>query len=145
MEPPRCVKHVQRLNGKVTALGRFISRSAERCLPFFKILKKANTFEWSEECVKAFEELKAYLGQPPLLCSPVQGETLYLFLAATDYAVAGVLVREEGSVQKPIYYCSKALSDVETRYRNEEKLVYALLVSARKLRAYFTAHPIVCE
>ena len=145
MTPPKCIKDVQKLNGRITALGRFISRSAERCLPFFKTLKGGkdkDSFKWGADCDKAFEEVKAYLGQPPLLSSPVPGEELFLFLAATDLAVAAVLVREECNSQKPVYYVSKALSAVESRYLNAEKLAYALLVAARKLRAYFSAHPI---
>ncbi len=50
MTPPRTVKEVQRFTGRVAALGRFVSRSAERCLPFFKILKRPKDFQWSEEC-----------------------------------------------------------------------------------------------
>src|SRR5215471_16650441 len=44
MRPPSTRKEVQQLNGKVAALSRFISKSAERCLPFFKILRQAKTF-----------------------------------------------------------------------------------------------------
>ena len=65
MKPPRNVKEVQSLNGKVAALNRFVSRATDKCLPFFRTLKKS--FEWTDECQQAFEELKAYLSAPPLL------------------------------------------------------------------------------
>ena len=65
MTPPRNVKEVQSLNGKVAVLNRFVSRATDKCLPFFRILKKS--FEWTDECQQAFEELKAYLSAPPLL------------------------------------------------------------------------------
>ena len=48
LEPPRTVKAVQRLNGKVVALNRFVSKATDKCLPFFRILKKS--FEWMDEC-----------------------------------------------------------------------------------------------
>ena len=70
------------------------------------------------------------------------GEVLFLYLAASDLAVAAVLVREENNKQLPVYYVSKALSDTEARYMNAEKLAYSLVIAARKLRAYFEAHPI---
>jgi hypothetical protein len=65
MQSPRNINQVQQLTGKITALNRFISRSTDKCLPFFSVLKKA--FKWSEDCEKAFEQLKKYLSSPPLL------------------------------------------------------------------------------
>ena len=65
MTPPRNVKEVQSLNGKVAVLNRFVWRATDKCLPFFRTLKKS--FEWTVECQRAFEELKAYLSAPPLL------------------------------------------------------------------------------
>ena len=41
MKPPRNVKEVQSLNGKVAALNRFVSRATDKCLPFFRTLKKS--------------------------------------------------------------------------------------------------------
>ena len=65
LEPPRTVKEVQSLNGKIAALNRFISKATDKCLPFFRILRKS--FEWTDECQKAFEDLEKYLSSPPLL------------------------------------------------------------------------------
>ena len=48
MTPPRNVKEVQSLNGKVAALNRFVLRATDKCLPFFRTLKKS--FEWTDEC-----------------------------------------------------------------------------------------------
>uniref|UniRef100_A0A2N9HJY0 RNA-directed DNA polymerase n=1 Tax=Fagus sylvatica TaxID=28930 RepID=A0A2N9HJY0_FAGSY len=62
MTPPKTVKEVQSLTGKAAALNRFVSRSTDKCLPFFKILRKA--FQWTEECQQAFEELKERVQKP---------------------------------------------------------------------------------
>ena len=48
LEPPRMVKAVQSLNGKVAALNRFLSKVTDKCLPFFRVLRKS--FEWMDEC-----------------------------------------------------------------------------------------------
>ena len=48
MAPPRNVKEVQSLNGKIAALNRFVSRATDKCLPFFRMLKRS--FEWTAEC-----------------------------------------------------------------------------------------------
>ena len=65
MAPPKNMKEVQSLSGKVVALNRFMSRATNKCLPFFHTLKKS--FELTADCQQAFEDLKAYLSSPPLL------------------------------------------------------------------------------
>ena len=94
--PPRNVKEVQSLNGKVAALNRFMSRATDKCLPFFRTLKKS--IEWTAECQQAFEELKAYLSAPPLLSASQLGEELFLYLAISPAAVSATLIKEEEKV-----------------------------------------------
>uniref|UniRef100_A0A2N9EZK9 Reverse transcriptase domain-containing protein n=1 Tax=Fagus sylvatica TaxID=28930 RepID=A0A2N9EZK9_FAGSY len=141
MQPPKNTKDVQRLTGRIAALNRFMSRSTDKCLPFFKTLKKA--FEWTDECQRAFEELKRYLTEPPLLSPSKQGEELYLYLAVSPTAVSSALIQEEEKRQLPVYYTSRALRGAEERYPPMEKLAFALVTAARKLCPYFQAHTIV--
>ena len=54
LQPPQNPKEVQKLIGMTAALNRFISRSADRCKPFFQLLNKWKRFEWTEECALAF-------------------------------------------------------------------------------------------
>ena len=104
---------------------------------FSKFLK---AFEWTDDCQRAFEDLKAYLTSAPLLSPSALEEELYLYLAITPHAVSSALVREEGRVQKPVYYTSKALRGAEARYPQIENLSFALITASRKLRHYFQAH-----
>ncbi|KAK3021186.1 hypothetical protein RJ639_045564 [Escallonia herrerae] len=104
---------------------------------------KAKDFEWTEECQKSFKELKRYLSSPPLLTKPVTGEDLFLYLSISEVAVSTVLIREEEGKQRPVYYISKVLQDVKTRYPRIDKVALALVTSARKLRPYFQSHTIV--
>ncbi|KAI3448580.1 hypothetical protein Pfo_005245 [Paulownia fortunei] len=143
MAPPNSINKVQQLTGRIAALSRFISRSAERSLPFFKILRKADKFEWTEECQRAFDELKNFLAELPLLTKPVQGELLYVYLSVGTSAVSSVLLREERAKQKPIYYVSKLLRGAEIKYPEIEKGGLALITTARRLRPYFLSHKIV--
>ena len=119
MVPPRNVKEVQSLNGKIAALNRFVSRAIDKCLPFLCTLKKS--FEWTVECQQAFEELKAYLSSPSLLSPSQPGEELFLYLAVSPTAVSAALIREEDRVQKHVYYASRAFHGVEERYPSMEK------------------------
>uniref|UniRef100_A0A2N9IZ99 Uncharacterized protein n=1 Tax=Fagus sylvatica TaxID=28930 RepID=A0A2N9IZ99_FAGSY len=104
---------------------------------------KEKAFEWTDECQQAFEELKKYLTEPPLLSPSKQGEELYLYLAVSPTAVSSALIREEERRQLPVYYTSRALRGAEERYPPMEKLAFALVTAARKLRPYFQAHTIV--
>ncbi|KAL0411327.1 UNVERIFIED_CONTAM: hypothetical protein Slati_3722400 [Sesamum latifolium] len=83
MGPPTNVNEVQRLTGRIAALSRFISKSAEKGLPFFKTLMKVKNFEWTKECQQAFDDLKTYLAKLPLLVKPIPGDTLYLYISST--------------------------------------------------------------
>ena len=96
MKPPQNVKEVQSLTGRVAAFNRFVSKATDKCLPFFRVLKKA--FEWTDECQRAFQDLKTYLTAAPLLSPSVLGEELYLYLVVTSHAVSSVLIREKGRV-----------------------------------------------
>lgn len=59
---PRCIKDVQHMNGCMAALGRFVSKSAEKYLPFFKALKSSkNGFEWTPECSLVWKNLKSHI------------------------------------------------------------------------------------
>ena len=140
MKPLQNIKEIQSLTGRVAALNMFVSKATDKCLPFFKVLKKK--FKWTDECQRAFEDLKAYLTMAPLLSSSVVGEELYLYLAVTSHVVSSALIREEDKVQKPVYYTSKALREAEGRYPQMEKLAIILITASRKLRHYFQAHVI---
>jgi hypothetical protein len=70
MQPPAHIKDVQKLTGCLAALSRFISRLAERALPFFKLLQKFRPFVWTNDAEEAFHELKKYLTSPPVMVAP---------------------------------------------------------------------------
>ncbi|CAA7017902.1 unnamed protein product [Microthlaspi erraticum] len=95
MTSPKTKREVQRLTGRVAALNHFISRSTDKCLPFYDTLRGNKKFEWDEKCEKACQELKEYLANPPILAKPVEGEPLFLYIAVSSTAVSDVLVREE--------------------------------------------------
>ena len=143
LHPPRNPKEVQRLTGMATTLNKFILRSADMCRPFFQLLHKWKDFRWTEECVIAFEDLKQYLSNPPILSKPEKEEVLYAYLAVTDYVANLVLVRNNDRIQRPIYYVSKYLQEAETRYLPLEKAVLAIVHAIRKLPSYFQAHTIM--
>ena len=141
LEPLRMVKEVQSLIGKIATLNKFVSKAMEKCLPFFCSLRKS--FEWTDECQMAFDNLKAYLSSPPLLSPSKPGEEHYLYLAILQAAVNTALVRKEERSQRPVYFTSRAFRGAEEWYPQMEKLAFALITAAQKLKPYFQAHSIV--
>jgi len=141
MTSPKTIKEVQKLTGRIAALNRFVSKTMDKCLPFFKTLKQA--FTWTDECEAAFQELKRYLSNPPLLNPSKEGENLYLYLAVSATIVNTALIREEDRKQFIVYYVSQAFQGAEVKYPRIEKIVFALIVASRKLRPYFQVNPIL--
>ena len=119
------------------ALNRFISRSADRCRPFFLLLHKWKGFEWTEECSIAFQQLKEYLSRPPIVSSPKVDKVLFAYLAVASHAVSFVLIRIDSGIQRPVYYVSKSLYEAEVRYLSLENAILAVVHAIQKLLHYF--------
>ncbi|XP_019181978.1 PREDICTED: uncharacterized protein LOC109177132 [Ipomoea nil] len=124
MQPPSTVKDLQRLTGRLAALSRFLSKAADKTVPFFEAMKKKEGFAWTADIIH----------------SP--GGPLFLYLITSPKAVGSVLVREEERAQHPVYYVSRSLKAAETRYTALKKIVYALVITVRKLAPYFQAHAV---
>jgi hypothetical protein len=130
----------------MAALNRFISRLSKKGLPFFKLIKKTDKFEWTEEAKEAFESLKIYLTSSPILMPPKKKDMM-LYISATSTMVSAAIVveREEGhvyKVQRSVYYISEVLAYSKIWYPHVQKLLYALLITSCKLRYYFESHKI---
>jgi ribonuclease HI len=148
MEASATIKDVQKLIGCMAALNRFISRLGERGLTFFKLLKRQDKFQWTDEAERALQHLKQHLQSPPILTAPLLGEDLLLYITATTHVISSTIVverSEEGhafGVQRPMYFVSEVLSESKLRYPVVQKLLYATLITSRKLRHYFDEYKI---
>ncbi|XP_072076630.1 uncharacterized protein [Arachis hypogaea] len=84
MTNPKNLNDIQKLTGWLTVLSRFLGASAQKALPFFKLMKKGGPFNWEAKCEEAFQHFKRVLAEPPVLAKPQTGETLYLYLSITE-------------------------------------------------------------
>jgi hypothetical protein len=147
MGPIKNLKGVQRVSGSLAASSPFIARLGERSPPLYKLMK-SDHFTWTPEAQEALESFKNMLKSPPILTALIPEEPMLLYISATTQVVSAALVveREEPErsqkVQQPVYFVSEVLSNSKMRYRQMQKLVYAILMTKRKLRHYFDAHPI---
>ncbi|XP_056697443.1 uncharacterized protein [Spinacia oleracea] len=127
-----------RLNPK-----KFLSGAGDKCHYFFKAIRKKVKFEWSDEAEAALVKLKDHLHTLPRLVSPLQGETLYMYLAVSEHSLSAVLLTEREGVQMPVYFVSHVLQNAKIRYPTVEKFGLALFIASKKLRPYFLAHTLV--
>ena len=106
-------------------------------------MNKWKGFEWSEDCVLAFQQLKEYLSRPPIMSSPEADEVLFAYIAVASHAVSLVLIRVDNGIQQPVYYVSKSLHEVEVRYLPLEKAILAVVHATRKLPHHFQTHTVI--
>ncbi|GJS27231.1 reverse transcriptase domain-containing protein [Tanacetum coccineum] len=120
---PRCIKDVQKLNGKLASLN--------------------SDFQWTPEAEEAFKQMKKLIAELPTLTAPREREELIIYLAAAKEAISAVLMTDREGRQIPVYFVSRTLRGPEVNYTPMEKLVLALLSASKRLKRYFQAHTVV--
>ncbi|XP_059663627.1 uncharacterized protein LOC132309327 [Cornus florida] len=136
---PANKKQVQRFLGQVGFFRRFISNHAGRVYVFLTLvkLKSHEKFHWDESHQKAFDKIKEYLANPPVVMPPRKKWPLKLYLSAAEESIGSMLAQDnEHGKEQAVYYLSRVLTDVECRYSSIEKLCLSLYYSAMKLRVY---------
>ncbi|GJR37530.1 reverse transcriptase domain-containing protein [Tanacetum coccineum] len=131
---PKCLKDVQKLNGMLASLNRFLAKSTEKSLPFFKTLEKCtkkSDFHYTKEAEAVFKQMKQLIAELPTLTIPEEKEELIVNLAAAKEAVSAVLMTEREAKKMPIYFVSRALRGPKVNYTSMEKLVLALVHASK--------------
>ena len=77
------------------------------------------------------------------MSSPEMNDVLFAYITVAPHAVSLVLVRVDSGIQRPVYYVSKSLHEVEVHYLPLEKAILVVVYATRKLPRYFQAHTVV--
>jgi hypothetical protein len=137
--PPTNHKELQSLLGKINFVRRFISNLSQRVLPFSPLLKikKDQKFVWGDEQQKAFDEIKEYMKEPPVLVPPQLNMPFKLYVAANAQTIVSALIQEFEGNERVVAYLSRKLLDPETRYLAAEKLLPVCLLLMYNVSALF--------
>jgi ribonuclease HI len=136
--PPTNLKELQSLLGKINFVRRFISNLAQKVFPFSPLLKlkKDQKFIWGDEEQKAFDEIKQYIKEPPILVPPQLNKPFKLYVAADTQTIGSALIQEFEGKERVVAYLRRKLLDPETRYSAAEKLCLCVYYSCTKFRHY---------
>jgi hypothetical protein len=136
--PPTNLKELQSLLGKINFVRRFISNLSQKLLPFSPLLriKKDHKFVWGDKQQKAFNEIKEYMKEPPVLVPPQLNKPFKLYVAADTQTIGSALIQEFKGKERVVAYLSRKLLDPETRYSAVEKLCLCVYYSCTKFWHY---------
>ncbi|KAK8586273.1 hypothetical protein V6N13_082086 [Hibiscus sabdariffa] len=142
LSPPQTQKEVRGFLGRLNYISRFISQLTNKFDPVFKLLRKNNSGIWDDECQIAFEKVKKYLTNAPVLVTPTPGRPLILYLTVYEESMGCVLGQhnKSGRKERVIYYLSKKFTSCEARYPPIQKLCYALVWATKRFRQYMLYH-----
>ncbi|XP_020702539.1 uncharacterized protein LOC110114114 [Dendrobium catenatum] len=143
LKPPRSLTQLSSFQDKLTFLRRFISNLAGRCHLFASLAKKDARFHWDKSNQEAFERIKRYLTNHPVLVAPIPGKPLILYTTALNESLGALLAQEnEECKENALYYLSRRLIPAELKYPTMEKQCLALIFAVQKLRHYMLSHKI---
>ncbi|TYK06279.1 uncharacterized protein E5676_scaffold157G00630 [Cucumis melo var. makuwa] len=143
MPSPKNLHELRRLQGRLAYIRRFISNLAGRCQPFQRLMRKDAVFDWDQSCQNAFDSIKKYLLNPPVLSALAAGKPLILYVVAQETSLGALLAQENDKGKEcALYYLSRTLTGAELNYSPIEKMCLALFFAIDKLRHYMQAFTI---
>ncbi|KAJ4717218.1 Retrotransposon protein, putative, Ty3-gypsy subclass [Melia azedarach] len=138
-EPPTKVHDLRSFLGLVNYYRRFIKSYSARAAPLTDLLKKGRSWNWTEECQHAFEDLKKAIMEETVLALPDHTKSFEVHTDASDFAIGGVLMQEG----RPIAFESRKLNEAERRYTVQEKEMTAIIHCLRVWRHYLLGNHFV--
>ena len=114
LPPPHTQREVRGFFGRLNYISRFISQMTAKCDPIFKLLKKHDSEEWTEECQTTFDKVKDYLSTHPILVPPIPEKPLILYLTVHKKSMGCALGKHDktGKKEHAIYYLSKKIHEI---------------------------------
>ncbi|XP_012854372.1 PREDICTED: uncharacterized protein LOC105973875 [Erythranthe guttata] len=143
LPPPIFVKGIRSFLGHAGFYRRFIKDFSKVAKPLCNLLEKDIKFDFNDECLKAFDDLKTRLVTAPIIVVPDWNEPFELMCDASDFAVGAVLGQRKNKIFHSIYYASKTLNDAQLNYTTTEKELLAVVFAFEKFRSYLIGTKVI--
>ncbi|CAN6580946.1 unnamed protein product [Malus baccata var. baccata] len=140
---PTSVREVRSFLGHAGFYRRFIKDFSKISTPLCRLLQKDVTFDFNEECEKAFKHLKEMLTSAPIIRPPNWSIPFQLMCDASDYALGAVLGQRKDKQPHVIYYASWTLNDAQLNYSTTEKELLAVVFALDKFRSYLLGTKVI--
>ncbi|CAN6695191.1 unnamed protein product [Malus baccata var. baccata] len=140
---PTSVREVRSFLGHAGFYRRFIKDFSKISTPLCRLLQKDVSFEFNEECEKAFKHLKEMLTSAPIIRPPDWSIPFELMCDASDYALGAVLGQRKDKQPHVLYYASRTLNDAQLNYSTTEKELLAVVFALDKFRSYLLGTKVI--
>ncbi|KAM1063636.1 hypothetical protein ACFX2A_028378 [Malus domestica] len=140
---PTSVREVRSFLGHAGFYRRFIKDFSKISTPLCRLLQKDVTFDFNEECEKAFKHLKEMLTSAPIIRPPDWSIPFELMCDASDYALGAVLGQRKDKQPHVIYYASRTLNDAQLNYSTTEKELLVVVFALDKFRSYLLGTKVI--
>ncbi|XP_076935011.1 uncharacterized protein LOC143601506 [Bidens hawaiensis] len=143
LPPPKNIKGVRSFLGHAGFYRRFIKGFSVITKPLCNLLLKDVPFDFTNECLQAFNVLKEKLVEAPILQPPDWSKPFEIMCDASDITIGAVLGQRVDKKPVVIYYASKTLSEAQLNYTTTEKELLAVVYALDKFRSYIWGSKVI--
>ena len=122
---------------------RFVRGYSAIAAPLNHLMKKNQRFEWSEECQKAFDQLKEALMSPPVLVLPTEDDQFILDTDSSEESIGAVLSVVRDGHENVVAYAGRTLNKNELNYCVTRKELLAIVHFTKHFRQYLLGRQFV--
>ena len=139
---PETKKSLRRFLGMVSYYRKFCRNFSSVAAPLHELTSCKSSFVWDNACQTAFEQLKYFLTNDPILKSPNFNKAFSLQIDASDVGAGGVLLQESDGLVHPVSYTSSKFTKHQLSYSTIEKELLALVIAVKKFNYYIHGAPV---